>query len=111
MGFSGGALSGALSRRGFVYGNLLPLAAEAVYQQPPSSVVTGPAKRRGYTAKRCGYWACQAAWLLAPPSGAVTGPAKRRRYWHRQAAPLLAPPSGVVTGPAKRRGYRVLPLS
>ena len=31
--------------------------------------------------------------------------AKRCRYWARQAASLLAPPSGVVTGPAKRRRY------
>ena len=56
-------------------------------------------------AKRCRYWARQAASLLAPPSGVVTGSAKRRGYWARQAAWLLGPPSGVVTGPAKRRGY------
>ena len=64
---------------------------------------------RSARAKRCHYWAHQAASLLDPPSGVITGPAKRRHYWARQAALLLGPPSGAITGPAKRR--KCWPLS
>ncbi|EHM52638.1 hypothetical protein HMPREF9080_02193 [Cardiobacterium valvarum F0432] len=48
-------------------------------------------------AKRDGYWARQAGWLLSPPSGIVAGPAKRDDCWARQAGRLLGPPSGVMT--------------